>query len=67
MMGPYLTPYPFRGAPRAAPPPPIGKMMRATLRCKMTHLDFCMKVRGETNTHISWHIVATTLEAIKAL
>ena len=63
-MGPYLTPYPFRDS---LPPAQFGKMMRATLRCKMTHLDFCMKVRGETNTHISWHIVATTLEAIKAL
>ena len=43
----------------------FGKMMRATLRCKMTHLDFCMKneVRMETfKQHLEGEYSTETLE-----
>ncbi|GMH68946.1 hypothetical protein TrRE_jg1106 [Triparma retinervis] len=43
----------------------FGKMMRATLRCKMTHLDFCMKTEGRKATfrrHLEGEYSTETLE-----
>jgi len=43
----------------------FGKMMRATLRCKMTHLDFCMKTEDRKATfrrHLEGEFSTETLE-----
>ncbi|GMH84508.1 hypothetical protein TrST_g1302 [Triparma strigata] len=43
----------------------FGKMMRATLRCKMTHLDFCMKTEDRKETfrrHLEGEYSTETLD-----
>jgi len=48
----------------------FGKMMRATLRCKMTHLDFCMKTDDRKATfrkHLESEYSTETLEFYTAV
>ncbi|GMI48307.1 hypothetical protein TrCOL_g10491 [Triparma columacea] len=48
----------------------FGKMMRATLRCKMTHLDFCMKTESRKATfrrHLEGEFSTETLEFYNAV
>ena len=48
----------------------FGRMMRATLRCKMTHLDFCMKNEGRKQhflKHLEGEFSTETLEFYNAV